>query len=65
MQEEEERKLKITEKTYVYKKFFPIYELLNQPPSFQILQIALKGYGKVELVIFCETTFYKQHDMTI
>ena len=25
----------------------------------------LKGYGKVELVIFCETTFYKQHDMTI
>ena len=26
---------------------------------------ALKGYGKVELVIFCETTFYKQHDMTI
>ena len=24
-----------------------------------------KGYGKVELVIFCETTFYKQHNMTI
>ena len=28
-------------------------------------KLFLKGYGKVELVIFCETTFYKQHDMTI
>ena len=25
----------------------------------------VKGYGKVELVIICETTFYKQHDLTI
>ena len=29
------------------------------------LDLGLKGYRKVELVIFCETTFYKQHDMII